>query len=153
MRAAAPNNLAAMNSVWDALPNMPGVGQWKDSGLTKHDLDEGWPAFSWQPLAKMRLGNTWDPNARAAYKNQTIASSFINQRDFVHSHDIELSIPHVGGIHKVALWASGRITESTAQYPSKPPHLAPGEPNLALWGQEQQIEPAYDFLLSGREQH
>ena len=142
MRAAGPGDLPALLDVWRALPIVPGWGLWKGccGQMTPSALSAGWPQVAWLPGTRARLRSTRDPAAREADRKQKMSMSGILRSDFHRDRDIEIAMPVLGGVSKMTLWVSGRITETTQTH-----QYIPGKP---AWipGPVKDIDPPYDFL-------
>jgi hypothetical protein len=136
MRAAQPDDEAAMMAVWNVLPSYS-----EEIGLTSRELGSTRPFFSWAtmvrkyPLKGQPHWEEWIEKAKEAYAIE-LRKDFREQRDIVVSDSVN------AGPYNVKIWISGRITEEAR---IDNPSPTPGGPAF-VDAPSQEVAPAYDFI-------
>jgi len=144
MLKAQPNDLAAFQAVYNAIPTSPTVDT---AGFTAKDLGFSRSAdifFTWNLVEKGKTEKDVPERMRKMFKSSLERSRAGEQKDWVEFRDIEISRSNGSSF---SLWASGRITKNTEEEK----HVLvehKGKKVMAYLFEQKRMEilPPYDFL-------
>lgn len=135
MMYAKRGDPAVFNQLLQALPNR------KESGMVAASFKENGTQFTWQPL-----GNNFsqsviaDPNIIAKRKEEQKAVEALFKEEFTAHGDVIVSRSVNVGPTYISLWASGKVTRTTAKLErvSRASRFVDGPPKVII--------SSYDFL-------